>query len=101
MRRLLAEFLCLVCLASGWTSVFANEADTRAEAAVSAILFDNDADTLASFKVTRGGHVDITFSGNMPEDRYNHIMKQLRESADISGVLGSRGQALRCGVNQF
>ncbi len=64
---------------------------SRANAAVSNILFDYDADQFASFAIRDDGFVDITFARNTPDVLYAEMINKLRAHPDIKGVLPGKG----------
>jgi len=82
----------LVCAGLGGPLVQADDDPvSRANAAVSNILFDYDADQFASFLIRDDGFVDITFARNTPDALYSEMLGKLRAHPDIKGVLPGKG----------
>ncbi len=65
--------------------------ETKADSAVSQILFNEDADEFASYRVKRNGYVDITFASNTPDAVYSALLDKLKSHPDIKGVLAGKG----------
>lgn len=53
---------------------------------VSAVLFDNDLDTLASYNIRKSGRIVIKFDESVSGQRYRKVVELLRSNADIKGV---------------
>lgn len=73
MLRRLIRYTLVLLLAAGSVNagpVFAEDASSKASAAVSGILFEYDGDEFASYVVRDDGFVDITFARNMPGSLY-------------------------------
>jgi hypothetical protein len=78
-------------VAIGISSARADDALSRANAAVSNILFEYDGDEFASFSVDDDGYLDITFARNTPDPLYGEILEKLRQHPDIKGVMPGKG----------
>jgi hypothetical protein len=77
-----ALFSVSAALASGTESLATN--------AVTAILFEEDAEEFTSYRVSERGHVDVTFARNTPDAIYSRILNKLKHHQDISGVLAGK-----------
>lgn len=86
---LLAALLsfCFTCI----NPALAADAESKATDAVTAILFEHEAETFSSYKISEKGFVDITFARNTPDLTYSVILNKLRHHPDISGVLAGKG----------
>jgi len=94
MRFTMRKFLLCVFLAGGIMAtgpVIAEDAVSKASAAVSGILFDYDGDEFASYAIRDSGFVDITFARNTPDALYGEILGKLKSHPDINGVLAGKG----------
>lgn len=94
MRRRIQGFILAVLVCAGFSGAVSGAGDdpvSRASAAVSNILFDNDADEFASFAIRDDGFVDIVFARNTPDAVYGDMIGKLRAHPDIKGVLPGKG----------
>ena len=96
MQAITAGVLAAMLLLVPMRFPTAGEVEDRADAAVAAVLFENDADRLVTYFVQPGGKVSIVFSGNTPDALYLRVMRQLRRHPDVPGVSGERGFIERC-----
>ena len=55
---------------AGINQVLAEDAESKATDAVTAILFEHEAETFTSYKISEKGFVDVTFARNTPELTY-------------------------------
>lgn len=94
MQFTMRTFLLLAFLAGGVIAtgpVVAEDAVSKASAAVSGVLFDYDGDEFASYAIRDSGFVDITFASNTPDALYGEILNKLQKHPDIKGVLSGKG----------
>jgi len=70
---------------------FANDAESRATDALTSILFDHEAESFTTYKISNKGFVDITFANNTPDLIYSLILNKSLRHPDIKGVLAGRG----------
>lgn len=94
MRILNQTRLLIVLLSSSLyfiSPVFADDAETRATNALTSILFDNEAESFTSYRISKDGFVDIVFAKNTPDLTYSLILNQLKHHSDITGVLAGKG----------
>jgi len=90
MRRAVLLLALLGGLMGGGPAV-AEDAVSKASAAVSGVLFDYDGDEFASYAIRDSGFVDITFASNTPDALYGEILNKLQMHPDIKGVLSGKG----------
>ncbi len=94
MNRILAFFTLALLLAFTLpfsTPATAQDAESKANAAVSAILFEEDADEFTSFRIDGKGFLNVTFASNTPDEVYSRILNKLQNHPDIRGVLAGKG----------
>jgi len=70
---------------------FANDAESRATDALTSIIFDNDAESFTTYRISNKGFVDIIFAINTPDLTYSLLLNKLQRHPDIKGVLAGRG----------
>lgn len=75
----------------GITAAYALDAETKATNAVTSILFEAEADDIASYKINEDGFLDITFASNTPDLLYSLLLNKFLRHPDIKGVLAGRG----------
>jgi len=89
-----ASFLCAfvtaITLFTGGAALAA-DAETKATDAVTAILFENQADEFATYRINDKGEVDIVFARNTPDLTYSMILNKLKHHPDIPSVLAGKG----------
>jgi hypothetical protein len=94
MHRTLPLYLLTLLLFTGLTlatPLHAEDALSKADAAVSNILFDEEADEFTSYSISQDGFVDITLARNTPDPLYSKILNKLLKHPDIKGVLAGKG----------
>lgn len=69
----------------------AQDAESRANEAVSEPLFEEDAEAFTSFRVNERGFVDISFASDTPDAVYVRIVQKLESHPDVDGVLAGKG----------
>ncbi len=67
------------------------DAAVRAENAVTAILFEAEADEFTAYQIDRRGFVELTFASNVPDGIYADIVQKMKSHPDIKGVLAGKG----------
>lgn len=75
---------------AGTGSVLAEDARSKASAAVTGILFDYNASDFSSYIVNEDGSLDFTFASNTPDAIYSEILNALQKNPDIKGVLAGK-----------
>lgn len=83
--------IAAICLMLVLSPAGADDPLSAANAAVSNILFEYDADDFATFAINDRGFVDISFAQNTPDPLYSEILGKLRSHPDIKGVLPGKG----------
>lgn len=58
----------------------------KVDVIVSNLLFDNELDETASYKVRKDGLVVIKFDKTVSEEKYTKVVNLLRSNSSISGV---------------
>ena len=71
--------------------VLAADKESKSTDAVTAILFDHEAEEFATYKISSKGYVDITFASNTPDLIYSVILNKLLHHPDIPEVLSGKG----------
>jgi len=88
----LFKIIPVVCLQLVLSSISCADDLTKAESAVSNVLFDFDGSfEYSSYVVKEDGHVELIFAENMPDQLYEDILTKLKNHPDISSVLASKG----------
>lgn len=72
-------------------SALAQDPESKSTDAVTAILFEHEADQFATYKISDKGHVDIVFARNTPDLIYAVILNKLLHHPDIPVVLAGKG----------
>lgn len=72
-------------------AVMAADPESKSTDAVTAILFDHEAEEFATYKISHKGNVDITFASNTPDLIYSVILNKLLHHPDIPEVLAGKG----------
>jgi len=72
-------------------SILAADPETKSTDAVTAILFEYEADQFATYRISDKGYVDIVFARNTPDLIYSVILNKLLHHPDIPGVLAGKG----------
>ena len=70
----------------------------KADAVVSAVLFDHDMSETASYNVRKNGSVAIKFKESVSEKNYTKVVKLLRAIKAIGGVDAEQGGNEVCGL---
>lgn len=94
MQRQLKHFFILSIFITFATVqvCYAEDALSRADAAVANILFEYDgSEQFASYSISERGDVNITFAENMPDELYAEIVTKLSSHPDIHSVLAGKG----------
>lgn len=91
MKTRTIEILLILTLLSGCVAnnvVTQEEIETqsRADAVVSRVLFENDLDESTSYNIRKNGLVVIKFDKSVSRRTYTKVVNALRSSQDISGV---------------
>lgn len=68
----------------------AEDLESKATDAVTAILFEQEAEAIASYRISEKGFVDITFARDTPDLIYGVILNKLLHHPDITGVLAGK-----------
>lgn len=71
--------------------VLAEDLESKATDAVTAILFEHQAEEFASYRINAKGNVDIVFARNTPDLIYSVILNKLQHHPNIPVVLAGRG----------
>jgi len=87
-RFLLGLSLALCCVV---LPAHAEDLEAKATDAVTAILFEYDADDFASYRVSDRGYVDVLFASNTPDALYSEMLNKLQNHPDIKSVLAGKG----------
>jgi hypothetical protein len=69
----------------------ATDRETKSTDAVTAILFDHEAEEFATYRISDKGYVDIGFARNTPDLIYSVILNKLLHHPDIPEVLAGKG----------
>lgn len=82
-----------LCMCAMSFAAMAQEQDAavRAENAVTAILFEADADEFTAYQIDRRGFVELTFASNVPDSIYANLVSRMKNHPDIKGVLAGKG----------
>jgi len=92
-KNLIACFLAALITGASPAAMAEDGGDpeSRANAAVANILFDQDADEFTSYRVNERGFVDVIFARNTPDDVYSAILNKLKNNPEINGVIAGKG----------
>ena len=74
------------------------EIQGKADAIVAGVLFDNELDDKASYKVSKEGDVTIKFAESVKEKDYTHVVNLLRANKDIDDVYAEQSGSEVCGI---
>lgn len=74
------------------------ETQSKADAVVSNLLFDNDMSETASYNVKKDGSVAIKFTESVKSKDYTKIVNLLRANTSINGVLAEQSGTEVCGL---
>ena len=74
------------------------ERQSKADAIVAGVLFENEAEEYASYNVHKDGFVVISFDESVPSSKYPKIVDHLRSSKDISGVRAEQAGVEVCPI---
>lgn len=74
------------------------ETQSKDDAIVAGVLFDNEMDDKASYKVSKDGDVTIKFSESVKEKDYTKIVKLLRDNKNIDDVYAEQSGREVCGM---
>ena len=74
------------------------ERQSKADAIVAGVLFENEAEEYASYNVHKDGFVVISFDESVPSSKYTKIVDHLRSSKDISGVRAEQAGVEVCPI---
>ena len=85
----LASFITLSIADSA--PALAEDLESKATDAVTAILFEHQAEEFATYRISNKGNVDIIFARNTPDLIYSVILNKLKHHPDIPGVLAGKG----------
>ena len=77
------------------------ENQNRADAVVSAVLFENDLDEAASYNIRKDGFVVIKFADSVPFEKYNHVVGVLRTNPAISGLRAEQAGREVCPITSY
>ena len=100
-RTVLVSLLLLLltgCATNNEVSQQELENQNKASEIVSAVLFDNDLDGLASYNIRKSGFVVIIFDQSVADERYRKVVDLLRSNADIKGVRAEQDGVEVCGL---
>ena len=64
---------------------------TKADAVVSGLLFENDMNAHASYNIRKDGFVVIKFDDSIASKDYTRVVESLRSSDELSGVRAEQG----------
>ncbi len=70
---------------------FADDAESRATDALTSILFDHEAESFTTYRISNKGFVDIVFARNTPDLTYSLLLNKFLRHPDIKGVLAGKG----------
>lgn len=71
---------------------------SKADAYVSGVLFENDMTETASYNVRKDGSVAIKFIESVSEKKYTKIVNLLRSNKAVDGVYAEQSGAEVCGI---
>ena len=71
--------------------VLAEDLESKATDAVTAILFEHQAEEFATYRISDKGNVDIVFARNTPDLIYSVILNKMKHHPDIPSVLAGKG----------
>jgi hypothetical protein len=91
-------FLNTGCVSDNLVSQEEIQNQSKAADIVSAVLFDNDLDTLASYNIRKSGLVVIKFDESVSDQKYRKVVELLRSNTDIKGVRAEQAGVVVCGV---
>ncbi|MEA1890763.1 MAG: hypothetical protein U9N50_13440 [Pseudomonadota bacterium] len=74
------------------------EKQNKVSEIISAVLFDNDLDSLASYNIRRSGFVVIIFDESVADEKYRKVVDLLRSNAVIKGVRAKQNGVEICGL---
>jgi len=80
----------MACSIAAASTVLAEDAVSKANRAVTNIIFEYDAGEFASYRIRDTGYVEITFARNTPDKLYSEILNKLQKHPDIKGVLAGK-----------
>ena len=86
-----AAILSAGCVSANVVSKEEIQIQTKADNAVTGVLFDRGMDSNASYNVRKDGFVVIRFDDSVTEQRYTEVVEQLRSSDNIKGVRAELG----------
>jgi len=76
---------------AGTGIALAKDIPSKANSAVTDIVFEYDANDFSTYAVRESGFVDVTFARNTPDALYGEILTKLKNHPDIKGVLAGKG----------
>lgn len=71
---------------------------SKADAIVANMLFDNDLNDKASYNISKSGSVTIKFAESVKEKNYTKIVNLLRSNKSIDGVYAEQSGNEVCGI---
>ncbi|MET0028296.1 MAG: hypothetical protein ABW101_11730 [Candidatus Thiodiazotropha sp.] len=74
---------------------------SRVDAVVSGVLFENELDEVTSYNIRKDGFVVIRFAPSVPSEKYNQVVDQLRSDDDVPGLRAEQGGKEICPVNGY
>jgi hypothetical protein len=91
IARFLAATVAVVALQFSAPAMSEEDALSKATSAVTAVIFDHNAEEFVTYNVRDNGYLDITFARNTPDSIYNEMLEKLRSHPDIKSVLAGKG----------
>ena len=71
---------------------------SKADAIVANMLFDNDLNDKASYNISKSGSVTIKFAESVNEKDYTKVVNLLRSNASVDGVYAEQSGQEVCGI---
>ena len=71
---------------------------SKADAIVANMLFDNDLNDKASYNISKTGSVTIKFADSVKEKNYTKIVNLLRSNKSVDGVFAEQSGSEVCGL---
>lgn len=96
---LIASILLTACITDNVLTTKEMEIQSKADVAVSEILFNSGLDTRASYHVRKDGHVEIKFVPSVSMIDYTLVVEKLRSNQSIRSVHASQSGSEVCPLN--
>lgn len=101
LRLILPVALLIGCVNEQSLTAEEWENQNRVASLVSAVLFANELDELASYRVHKDGFLVIKFAETVPFEQYNHVVDVLRSSEEVRGVRAEQGGREVCPISSL